>query len=117
MDKLIVSITGLLSIIGVYWFFFGKKEKTSIARGSVTITVSGGYSPKNISIPKNQKTSLIFLRTDPNTCLDELVIPDMKIKKHLPMHSPVTIVLSPTREGIYNFHCGMNMFHGKITVS
>lgn len=116
MDKLIVTIAGFMSIIGIYLFFFGKKEKATEAEGSITITVDGGYKPKLLKIPKGKKTTLIFLRKDTNTCLEELVIPDYKIKKYLPMHTPVTILLTPKKPGVFNFHCGMNMFHGTIEV-
>lgn len=120
MDKIIVSIAGLITIIGIYWFFFGKKEKIATAKGaehSITVTVSGGYDPALIELPINKKSTLIFIRTDANSCLEELVLPDFKIKKYLPMHTPVTVTLSPTRPGKFNFHCGMNMYHGTIEVT
>lgn len=116
MDKIVVTITGVLTIIGIYLFFFGKKEKAQEAEGSATITVDGGYTPKLLKIPKNITTTLIFLRTDTNSCLEELIIPDFKIKKYLPMHTPVVISLSPKKSGAFDFHCGMNMFHGSIEV-
>ncbi len=117
MDKIIITTAGALLIYGIYWFFFGKKEKPQEARGSTTITVDGGYRPKLLKIPQGVKTTLIFLRKDSNSCLEELVIPDLKIKKYLPLHSPVTVVLSPTKPGTYNLHCGMNMYHGTIEVT
>lgn len=120
MDKIIVTVTGIATMLGIYLFFFGKKaESRSIkkaADGSITISVDGGYKPKVLKIPQHQKTTLIFLRKDPNTCLEELVIPDYKIKKYLPMHTPVVVTLTPKKPGSYNFHCGMNMFHGTIEV-
>lgn len=126
MDKIIVSLLGFISIIGIYWFFFGKSAQgrsTSGRKGlkgadnSISIIVEGGYKPKNISLPQGKKTTLIFIRKDENSCLEELIIPDFKIKKYLPMHTPVSLVLSPTKPGSFNFHCGMNMFHGTITVA
>lgn len=124
MDKIIVTTLGAFSLIGIYWFFFGEKaERSEVSLGgkkganySITITVSGGYKPKLLLLPKGQRTTLIFIRKDANTCLEDLIIPDFKIKKYLPMHTPVTISLTPTRPGKFNFHCGMNMFHGTIEV-
>ena len=120
MDKIIITVTGIISIVGIYWFFFGKKETAAMAKGadhSITIIVEGGYKPKRIAIPRGKKTTLIFIRKDENSCLEELIIPDFKMKKYLPMHTPVSIVLSPTKPGSFNFHCGMNMYHGTIEVT
>jgi plastocyanin domain-containing protein len=116
MDKVLVSSAGVLVIGIIYWFFFGKNEKAAESRGSVTVIVEGGYKPKHIKIPKGETTTLIFIRKDTNTCLEDLIIPDYKIKKYLPLHTPVTVTLSPGKPGSYNFHCGMNMFHGTIEV-
>ena len=117
MDKLIVTLGGIGFIAGIYWFFFGTKEKSVDVDKSVTIAVDGGYSPRSIHLTLKKKTILVFIRKDPNPCLEELLIPDFKIKKYLPMHTPVTVTLSPTKPGIYDFHCGMNMFHGTMTVT
>ena len=80
MDKLIVTIAGLIGIAGIYWFFFGKKDKATEVHGSITITVEGGYKPKTIKVAKDKVTTLIFLRKDANSCLEDLIIPDFKIK-------------------------------------
>lgn len=117
MDKLIVTISGVVSIIAIYWFFFGKKETTVDVNKSVTITVEGGYKPKSIHVAVKKKTILVFIRKDANPCLEELVIPDLKIKRYLPMHTPVTLTISPAKPGKYDVHCGMNMFHATINVS
>lgn len=114
MDKIIVTSLGVALIAGIYWFFFGKKEEASL---QTNIRVSGGYKPARIQISSGKPTTLTFTRTDSNPCLEEIVIPDFKIKKILPMNEPVTITLSPTKPGTYPIHCGMNMFHGKIIVS
>jgi len=117
MEKIVVTLAGIASIIGIYLFFFGKREKSVAVDHSITITVECGYKPKILRVPKDKTTTLIFLRKDANTCLEELNIPDFKIKKYLPMHTPIPITLSPKRPGIYNFHCGMNVFHGSIEVA
>jgi plastocyanin domain-containing protein len=73
--------------------------------------VDGGYKPENIKIEKGKTTKLIFERRDPNSCLDEIVIPDFKIKKYLPLNEKVEISLTPNKKGVYQTHCGMNMYH------
>lgn len=116
MDKIFVTLTGLISIIGIYWFFFGKKEEVQEAGDTVTIVVEGGYKPNTIKIKQGKPVTLTFLRKDPNTCLEEINFPDYKIKEYLPLNKPVTINLSPPHPKIGSFYCGMNMFHGRIEV-
>jgi len=93
-----------------------KKEETINVEDSVDILVNGGYKPENIRIRKGKTTKLLFKRTDPNTCLEEINIPDFKIKKFLPMNEKVEIDLTPDKEGTFQTVCGMGMFHGKIIV-
>ena len=116
IDKIAVIITGFLGIIFTYWFFLMKKEKAVEVSGEVDITVSGGYSPETISIPKGKTTKINFLRTDPTECLSEVVLPDFKIKKELPLNQKVTIEIVPQKSGEYGYSCGMGMYHGKIIV-
>ena len=118
-----VTIFGIFGIAFTYWFFLMKKEKAlvvdaadSINSLQVDIIVDGGYSPEVISIPKGKTTKISFLRKDPNSCLEEIVISDFKIRKHLPLNQKITIELIPQKSGEFNFTCGMNMFHGKIIV-
>lgn len=115
MEKLFVTISGIGLIGLIYWFFFGKKEESMIVSDQWTITVDGGYKPNTIKIHKDKPATLIITRKDANSCLEEIVFPDYKIKTYLPLDKEVTITLpSPHKPSV--FHCGMNMFHGKIEI-
>lgn len=114
--KFIVTIISFSFIGLIYWFFFGKKEGVVSANGLLKVKVSGGYKPEVIKLKKGVKTTLVFERTDPNTCLEEFILPDFKIKKYLPLNEEVEIALKPKKSGSFGFHCGMNMYHGKIVV-
>lgn len=117
MDKIIVTVNGILLIFFIYWFFFGKKEEIMEAtNGKVEIIVEGGYRPNTITIPKDKPTTITFFRKDPSSCLEEVVLSDFNIRKTLPLNKKVEIILSPQKTGIFPFSCGMNMFHGKIIV-
>lgn len=116
LDKIIVAGLGLLGVGFTYWFFLMKKNKVTAVTDKVEIVVQGGYSPEVISIPKNKKTVVTFIRRDPSSCLEEVVMPDFKIRKSLPLNQPVTLELTPPRAGEFNYTCGMGMFHGKIIV-
>lgn len=116
IDKIIVTVTGFIAVTLTYWFFLMKKEKRVAVTDSVDIAVEGGYSPETIIIPKGKTTKIVFLRTDPNSCLEEVVLGDFKVRKYLPMNQKVAVELKPEKEGEYVYACGMNMYHGKIIV-
>ena len=116
-DKIIVSIVGLLGIAFTYWFFLGKRDKeVAVSDSSVDIVVEGGYTPESISIPKGKTTKINFIRKDPTSCLEEVVLGDFKVRKYLPLNQKVTIELTPQQTGEFIYACGMNMYHGKIIV-
>lgn len=116
MDKIVVTIAGVVGIAFTYWFFLMKKEKEVSVENEVDITVNGGYSPEVISIPHGKTTKLNFIRTDPTDCLEEVVLGDFKIRKHLPLNQKVTVEIKPEKPGEFGYSCGMNMYHGKIVV-
>lgn len=116
MDKILVGVFTVFGIAFTYWYFLMKKEEVVVAKNSIDILVEGGYSPSRVSIPKGKTTKINFLRKDKNSCLEEIVISDFKIKKFLPLNKKITIELNPKEKGEYAFSCGMNMFHGKLIV-
>ena len=116
LDKIIVTISGIVAITFTYWFFLMRKEEVVVAAEAIDILVDGGYTPQVISIPKGQLTKLNFLRKDSNSCLEELIIPEFKIHQNLPLHQTITIELIPQEIGIFDYTCGMNMYRGKIIV-
>lgn len=118
MDKIFVTIFGVGLIGFIYWFFFGGKKDVAETEkdGSVNITVDGGYKPSVIKLKRNRPVVLRILRKDPNSCLEEIVLSDFKTRKYLPLNRTVEIKLNPDKSGEFPFHCGMNMYHGKILV-
>lgn len=117
-DKIVVIIISIAGIVFTYWFFLMKKqEKTvEVLTDSVDIIVQGGYSPNVISIKKDKMTTLNFIRQDPSSCLEEVILPDFKIRKYLSLNKPTPIQITPEKTGTFEISCGMNMFHGKIIV-
>lgn len=115
-DELAVITGGLLTIIFVYWFFLGKKEKEVQVKNEVDIIVDGGYSPGVVSVGRGNTTKINFIRKDSNSCLEEVVLPDFKIKKYLPLNEKVIVEITPQHVGEFVYSCGMNMYHGKIIV-
>lgn len=116
LDKLLVSLASVVGIAFTYWFFLLKNEKQVEAIDSIDIVVKGGYYPENIVIKKGRLTKINFIRTDPTSCLEEVVLGDFHIRKYLPLNKKVTIELKPQQEGEFPFSCSMNMYHGKIII-
>lgn len=116
MDKIVVAISGVLGMVIIAWYFFGKKDEAIEVSDSVDIKVEGGYNPSTIVLKKGKKTTINFLRTDPSSCLEEVVLSDFKIRKFLPLKEKVSVEITPNKIGEFPFSCGMNMFHGKVIV-
>ena len=119
LDKIVVTMVGTGLVGLVYWFFFGKRStpaEASANYGGVDVVVDGGYKPSVIKVERGKDIKLGILRKDPNSCLEEIVLPDFKIKQYLPLNKKVEINIKTTKAGTFPFHCGMNMYHGKIIV-
>ena len=116
IDQIIVLILSVMGIGFTYWFFLMKKEKQIEVTDSVDIIVDGGNIPNTIVIKKGKTTKINFIRRDPTSCLEEVVLGDFKTRKYLPLNKKVTIELKPKEEGEFTYGCGMNMYHGKIII-
>ena len=116
IDKILVLAGGISSIAFVYWFFLMKKEEAVEASDFIDITVEGGYTPSAIILNQGKPTTLNFIRKDPSNCLEEVVVPEFKIRKFLPLNEKVSVSINPKQKGEFAFSCGMNMYHGKIIV-
>ncbi len=117
MEKILITGGGVALIGFIYWFFFGKRDEAAeVESGKEDIVVDGGYKPQTIKVKKGEEVTLTLLRKDPNSCLEEFILPDFKIKKYLPLNKKVEISFTPNKAGEYPFHCGMNMYHGKVVV-
>ena len=83
-----------------------------------TVNVSGsGFSPAALAVKKGKPVRIHFKRDDQPTCADEVVFPDLNVRKQLPANTTTTVEVTPTKEGNLTFACGMNMFKGKLVVS
>jgi plastocyanin domain-containing protein len=119
--KLLVTLGGL-ALIGteMWWFLFSKTkaEKATSHQGiqELEITVDGGYSPERIVVQVGQPVRLNFLRKDPSSCLEKVLLPDFHKAVDLQLNQTTTLEVIPEKPGEYTFHCGMNMFRGVLEV-
>ncbi len=83
----------------------------------VDITVGPeGYVPSTIQAKAGESLVLRFTRTTKSDCLAQVVFPELKIKKDLPMNTTVEIPVKADKPGKIAFQCGMAMVHGHIDV-
>lgn len=85
------------------------------AAWTIEIT-EASYEPASIVVKQGVKTTLTFIRRTDSTCATEVVFPDFKIEKALPLNEPVVIEITPNKAGEFRFTCGMNMYDGKMVV-
>lgn len=119
--KLAVTAGGL-GLIGLelWWFLFSRPQarRAHLAGGlqEVTILVDGGYEPDRVEVEAGKPVRLDFVRKDPNSCLETVILPDFRRSVDLPLNTPITVDLPALSPGEYPFHCGMNMYRGTLTV-
>lgn len=117
IDTILVIIFCLCGVVGTYWFFLASnKDSVQVHNQEIDILVEGGYTPEVIRVPVGKETSLNFIRKDDNSCLEEVVLGDFKIRRFLPLGKKVSIKILPRKKGEYVYSCGMNMYHGRIQV-
>jgi hypothetical protein len=84
---------------------------------AATIHVSdAGYEPARVELRAGVPARLTFVRMTDKTCGTEIVFPSLNIRRALPLHAPVVIDLTPSRDTEVAFTCGMNMLKGAIVI-
>ena len=120
-DQIFVTLFGLLLATGVIWYFFLYKKQSVTAKESsgvqdVKILVKGGFDPELIVVKKNKPVRLNFYRDETSSCSETVVFPDFRLRQELPAFKNTVIEILPQQTGEFDFHCDMNMLHGKLIV-
>lgn len=121
LDGLVI-LAGAAAVAWVNWYFFLARRGSVAAETrdggvqEVTITVQGGYAPAEVRLRKGVPARLVFDRRETSSCSEEVVIPDLGIRKYLPAFEKTVVELRPEKTGTFDFTCGMSMLHGKLVV-
>lgn len=113
---------GGIALIGLelWWFQFSKTkaQQAEVHQGvqEIDVTVDGGYEPSRIVVQAGQPVRLNFLRKDPSSCLEKVLLPDFHKSVDLLLNHTTAVEFTPQQPGTYTFHCGMNMFRGSLDV-
>jgi plastocyanin domain-containing protein len=113
--NLTIFLPLVLAIIAIGGFAVAQK-KAEAQTAKISITAKG-FEPASVNLKANVPAKLTFLRTTNDTCATEVVIPDYKIKKELPLNKAVDVEFTPAKAGDIAFACGMSMYKGKIVVA
>lgn len=119
--KIFVTLGGF-GLIGaeLWWFLFSQsKSQTAMTNQGIQeleIVVDGGYTPNRIRVNSGEPVRLNFLRKDPSSCLEKVLLPDFHKALDLQLNQTTSVEFTPTKPGEYTFHCGMNMFRGVVEV-
>jgi plastocyanin domain-containing protein len=92
-----------------------KPKMAAVQKATVTVTESG-YTPSTLNFKAGVPAQVTFVRKSDKTCGTEVLLPDYKIQKALPLNKPVVVAFTPKKAGTYTFTCGMKMFKGSVIV-
>jgi len=92
-----------------------KQSASGPPRFELAVTDTG-FVPGTITIPAGKPITLVVTRKSDQTCAKEIVFPDQKIRKQLPLNEAVEITLPSSPPGEIAYECGMEMVYGKVVV-
>jgi plastocyanin domain-containing protein len=75
-----------------------------------------GFSPSEVKLEKGKGAQLVFVRTTDETCAKEVVFPELKLEKPLPLNTPVSIDIPTTEARTLTFQCGMAMYKSSVLI-
>jgi plastocyanin domain-containing protein len=75
-----------------------------------------GFSPSEVKLEKGKPAQLFFVRMSDDTCAKEVVFPELKIEKDLPLNTPVRVDIPTTEARTLTFQCGMAMYKSSVLI-
>ncbi len=92
-------------------------EQVPEGRRSIAVQVgASGYSPSEVAAAAGEEVRLVFTRTSDEGCGQQLVFPDLDIRRDLPLDEAVPVDITMPTSGTITFTCGMGMYRGAVVV-
>lgn len=93
----------------------GESAEAPQGRLIVSIRVDAdGYHPPRAAAPAGQPVRLMFTRTSDEGCGQQVVFPDLDIRRDLPLNERVPVDITMPESGSVSFTCGMAMYQGSV---
>lgn len=73
------------------------------------VAAKEGFVPAKIAAPAGKPLTLVFTRTEPNTCMTGVHFPELGIEKEIPVGARVEVEVTPKAGGTIAFQCPMGM--------
>ena len=81
---------------------------------SVRALNTGLYDKTEVTIKAGQPVEFTFSADKDSGCGRQLLIPKFGVNLVSQNGEPHTVTFTPKEPGVYEYHCGMNMFRGKL---
>jgi RND family efflux transporter MFP subunit len=88
---------------------------TAGTRYEIAITADG-FVPATLELTAGEPVELAFTRQTDETCATEVVLPDLDIRRALPLGETVVVPIGRPAAGTITFVCGMDMLRGSLVV-
>jgi plastocyanin domain-containing protein len=117
-DKLlkILASVALAAIIGFGVRAMAGDQKEKKARTVELKVTDKGFEPTPITVKKGEPLHLRITRTTDETCAKDLILPDYKIEKELPLNKAVDIEFTPSKAGKLKYGCSMGMMIAGVLI-
>lgn len=117
----VVLSAGIGLVAWINWYFLSPVRAVRLtipAAGpqAVRIVVAGGYQPSSFVVSAARPVRLVFDRRETTGCSEEVVIPELGVRRFLPPFEETVIDLGRPAAGSYEFTCGMSMLRGRMIV-
>jgi plastocyanin domain-containing protein len=112
-------VAGLLALSAVLATSACSKSEASVPLADVTAN-EHGFTPSSMKLAAGgpgSHATVTFVRTTDKTCATEVVFPDLKLEKKLPLNQVVAVDLPTDQAKTLTFQCGMAMYKGAVVVS
>lgn len=76
-----------------------------------------GLAPSEVKVAKGEAVHLGITRKTDKTCMTEVVISEVGVKRPLPLNKTVYADFMASKAGTFRILCGMGMEFGKLVVN